>query len=138
MYRKDTTEGVYVTCCLVNASFMVVRICFHLYEYLRLFFNPYLMDLSWTYSLAFYTFSAIWSGFLFYSNYVFFSNDLPEDAFIVLAFLLLIFYGYKILIEGMVFYLILISLLIVFIFFSEYKDESSPLEDVIFYLLSRN
>lgn len=114
MSRDPDTSDTYVNCCFVNLGFMGVRVGLRLYWYLRLLGNPHLQEVSFCFFLGYSLSATVWSFFIIYANYLFFRSDDLKDSSIVIALLLIITFGYIVVMDTIVF-LFFITRVLIFI-----------------------
>ena len=126
--REPSTTGTYLTCAAVNIAFMGIRVSFRFYEYTNLLYDPYMIEQCGLYYLLFYVNSFLWSIYLVYTNYVFYIVDQPQDTCLVAALMLLTFFGYIVMIEGIIFNFFIVAYCSMYFYFSE--DNTNSLNEV--------
>ena len=121
-------ESNMLMCIYVNFGFILTRALFKAYEMYSYAFYRNALDYKISYYFIYFSISIIWSGYLIYTNVVFYSNFgiYQSDSPIFAAFIIVIFIGYFVIFETAI--IILLSLIIIILIYFTNTNRQVPIE----------
>lgn len=130
-------EGDLLFCIYVNLGFVLLRALFKVYEMYSYAFYRNDLDYRISYYVIYFLVSmylffksSVWSGYLVYTNVIFYSNFAlyQSDSPIFAAMITIIFVGYFVIFETAI-VVILVTIIALLLYFSQ-SNRQVPIENV--------